>query len=508
MPRAGPIAPPTSTSPASTVRTTTSTCRTSCGRSSSDRIPTASPTTAGRAWAGRASATAPTARSRSGRRRAAPCRSAADWDDPAYRAWIEWNYARRIEIWELNNRVTRDAGGPDCIWSGMNSGSVTAQARSFRDSRRSASRADIIMLDHQRRDDDTGFQQNGDTGKRVHGAARLGQARARVDGDVRVRAGLLPRGEQAGGGGADVDDRRDCRRHPAVVALRRRVPRGPPDVPHAGAGDALVARPTSGYLVDRTPVATVGVVWSQRNTDFFGRDDPGRRVDAPYTGFMHALVRARIPYLPVHVDDIERPRSAAPRSLILPNVGALSDAQAASIRRFVERGGSLLATGADGAVRRVGRAARRLRARRSVRLPCCAPASGTGRRRARAIAAAGAFAPSPRGHTYLRLTPELRGARRRPARRGRAAAVRRASPVLRGFDETDILAFGGSLAPLRVEPSAIVPLTFIPPFPTYPPETAWMRRAEDGHSRAWCCHEQRRGPRGVHAGRHRPPLRR
>ena len=53
-----------------------------------------------------------------------------------------------------------------------------------------------------------------------------------------------------------------------------------------------------GYLVERTPVASVGLVWSQRNTDFFGRDDPGRRVDAPYTGFMHALVRA-------HARDVE-----------------------------------------------------------------------------------------------------------------------------------------------------------------------------------------------------------
>ena len=71
----------------------------------------------------------------------------------------------------LNNRVTRAAGGPDCIWSGMISGSITAQARSFRDLRAICARADIIMLDHQRRDDDTGFQQNGDTGKRVHGCS-------------------------------------------------------------------------------------------------------------------------------------------------------------------------------------------------------------------------------------------------------------------------------------------------------------------------------------------------
>ena len=30
------------------------------------------------------------------------------------------------------------------------------------------------------------------------------------------------------------------------------------------------------YLVNRKPVASVGLVWSQRNTDFFGRDEPGR----------------------------------------------------------------------------------------------------------------------------------------------------------------------------------------------------------------------------------------
>jgi len=56
----------------------------------------------------------------------------ADWDDPAYRRWILWSYERRLEVWDLNNRATQ-AGGPDCIWSGLNSGSVSSQARSFRD---------------------------------------------------------------------------------------------------------------------------------------------------------------------------------------------------------------------------------------------------------------------------------------------------------------------------------------------------------------------------------------
>jgi hypothetical protein len=52
--------------------------------------------------------------------------------------------------------------------------------------------------------------------------------------------------------------------------------------------------------------------------------------------------------------------------------------------------------------------------------------------------------------------------------------------VLKGFDETDILPYGGTLSPLKTEPGTFVPLTFIPPFPTYPPETSWMREPKTG----------------------------
>jgi hypothetical protein len=48
--------------------------------------------------------------------------------------------------------------------------------------------------------------------------------------------------------------------------------------------------------------------------------------------------------------------------------------------------------------------------------------------------------------------------------------------VLRGFEETDILPFGGELRPLKVETNARVLLTFVPASPIYPPETAWMRQ--------------------------------
>jgi hypothetical protein len=36
----------------------------------------------------------------------------ADWNDQAYRDWIMWSYARRTEVWEMNNRTTRAPAAP------------------------------------------------------------------------------------------------------------------------------------------------------------------------------------------------------------------------------------------------------------------------------------------------------------------------------------------------------------------------------------------------------------
>jgi len=389
----------------------------------------------------------------------------ADWDDPAYREWIQWSYARRISVWELNNRVTRDAGGPDCIWAGMNSGSVTAQARSFRDLKEISARADIMMLDHQRRDDDTGFQQNGDTGKRVHemlgwdklapesmamyqsgpGYYRVASkpaAEARMWMIAGIAGGIQPWWHYVG---AYQEDRRMYRTPGPVLTW---------------------CKANEAFLVDRTPIATVGLAWSQRNTDFFGRDDPGDRVDAPYAGFMHALVRARIPYLPVHLDDIER-HAGRFTALILPNVGAISDAQAAALRRFVQNGGSLVATGQTGMYDERGdprpdlALADLFRCRRGTAAPKLREGTRQG---------------AQSDHTYLRLTPELRARVDGPKAGDEPSAVGERHEVLRGFDETDILPYGGTLSPLTIDTGALVPLTFVPPFPTYPPETSWMRQ--------------------------------
>ncbi len=383
----------------------------------------------------------------------------ANWDDPAYRQWILWNYERRTEIWEMNNRVTQAAGGPDCIWSGMNSGSVTAQANSFRDLKEICGRAHIMMLDHQRRENSTGFQQNGDTGKRVHGlmgwdklapesmamyeaghmsfrVASKPAAEARMWMIAGIAGGIQPWWHHVG---AYDEDRRMYRTAEPVMQWHKA---------------------NQAYLIDRRPVASVGLLWSQRNTDFFGRDNAGELVDAPYEGFAQALIRARIPYLPVHADDLD---SSAFSVLILANVGALSDAQCASIRRFAARGGSLIASGESSLYSEWGD-----------------PRSDFALADVLRVHIAGKPARNNAGtlHTYLRLHPELRAGVYGPKNGKEPAPTGKRHPVLRGFEETDLIPFGGALQALKVDEGAGVPLTFVPEFPVYPPETAWMREPD------------------------------
>jgi hypothetical protein len=398
----------------------------------------------------------------------------ANWDDPAYRQWIMWSYGRRIEIWELNNRTTQRAGGPDCIWSGMNSGSVSNQARSFRDLREISKRAHIMMLDHQRRDDHTGFQQNGDTGKRVHGLLgwdklapesmalyQSGPGYFRVASKPAPEARMWMLAGIAGGiqpwwhhVGAYHEDRRMYRTAEPVMRW---------------------CKDNEEYLVNRQPIAAAGLLWSQRNTDFYGRDNPAERVDEPYAGFMHALVRARIPYLPVHADDLDRDGKSL-ALLILPNVAGLSDAQAGAVRRFVEQGGSLFATGASSLYNEWGDPRRDFALADLFGAHIMGP---TPKLRGEAESPASRLGNSgrifPESHTYLRLSPELRTRVDGPKAGDEPPGAGERHPVLRGFDDTDLLPYGGTLSPLRVDAGTIVPLTYVPPFPTYPPETAWMR---------------------------------
>lgn len=375
-----------------------------------------------------------------------PARS--DWDNKQYKAWLRWNYDRRTELWDFNNRITQAAGGPDCIWSGMNSGSIPGQGKSFRDCKAIAERAAILMLDDQARTDTGGFQHNGEIGKLYHGllgwdklipeSMAMYQAHKpwfRLSSKPEPEARMWMVEGLAGGISpwwhmisATHEDKRMHHNPEAIFTWE-------------AAHEA--------FLLDRLPVATVALGWSQENVDFYGRDSAEERVELPWRGMAAALIRARIPYIPLHLDHLDRDGKDL-AVLILPDVAVISDAQAAAIRRFVDKGGGLIATGNTGLLTANGES------RGDFVL---ADLFGT-----HLVGERGLFTKpgiekmaGEAYHTYLRIAEGQR------------------HPILKGFEETAILPYGGLLDSLRVDANATVPLTFIPQFPTYPPEKAWMR---------------------------------
>jgi hypothetical protein len=184
------------------------------------------------------------------------------------------------------------------------------------------------------------------------------------------------------------------------------------------------------YLVDREPVATVGLLWSQRSVDFHGKDEPETVSQLPYRGWVDALVRARIPYLPTtEVDDRFE-------VIVVPNVGVLTDEQIAQLQAY---SGRLVVTGESGLYDEWG-----------DRRDDWALGDLLGVRHAGKRLGDGTVTDWENydSHSYLRIEDRS---------------------VFDG--DTDVLPFGGQLEVVEADKPA---LTWIPPFPIYPPEKSWM----------------------------------
>jgi len=98
------------------------------------------------------------------------------------------------------------------------------------------------------------------------------------------------------------------------------------------------------YLRNESSLARVGMVYSQQTATFYGGEEAHAKVEDASLGFYEALVEARIPFQMVHDRMLDREHIDQYRTLILPNIAALSTAQCQQIREFVERGGSVVAT--------------------------------------------------------------------------------------------------------------------------------------------------------------------
>lgn len=391
----------------------------------------------------------------------------ADWRNEAYRQWIAWNYRRRTEIWDQNNTVTTEAGGEHCLWLGMIGGDMLNHSARFIDVREILSRAETVLLDHQHRNATEGFEQNSEVGKRLHELLgwdkmipestpmyQLGQPSFRLAAMPSAEVRLWSSHAFAGGiqpwwhhVGSSHEDRRQYGTAAPIF---------------------LWHEANQSILTNRTPQANVGVVWSQTNNDFYGQDNPAARTLDPYRGVVQSLVDAAIPFVPVHVDDIGR---AAGRfdALVLPNIAAMSKETRNAIRAF-SRCGAVIATGETSLYDEVG-----------DRLADFGLADLFGVH-ATDLYHGGQSVANPdietsERHSYLRLHPDL-GSDACGRHDGTAEASNMPRhAALDGFGKTDSIPFGGYLQEIEVDEGAAILLTFIPPFPIFPPETAWMRHS-------------------------------
>ncbi|SHG01538.1 Beta-galactosidase GanA [Kaistia soli DSM 19436] len=389
-----------------------------------------------------------------------------NWSSEPYRKWIQWSYRRRTEIWELNNRVTTEAGGPDCAWMGMISGDVLHNNERFIDLPEILSRSPIIMLDHQRRNGVDGFEQNTEAGKRLHEVGgwnvlipestpqyQLGSPAFRLSSMPPAEVRLWSSSGFAGGIqpwwhhiGSMHEDRRQYRTAEPIFKW------------HEANQDVLF---------NRSPVADVAVLWSQKNHDYLGQHNASEATLNPYRGATKALDKAGIAWLPLHADAVG---TAAGRFkvLILPNLGAMSAAQIAAVQAFADEGGSVIATSESS-----------LYSEHGDRLADFALGALFGlHRRSGEFGGQG----KPDGnietharHSYLRLSPELRAGVYGPSDPTAPTAAGTRHPLLAGLDDTDTLPFGGYLPVAEADEDTTVLATFIPDFPIYPPETSFMR---------------------------------
>ena len=252
--------------------------------------------------------------------------------DPARRAYILWQQQRLFELWQLWDREVRKLNADSCVIPNTGGG-----ATSSLDMRKIGELAPTLMADRQARRGVAAPWANGKNGKEyratmgrkpIVGIFSVGveepyrwkdsvqsEAEIRLWAADGVANGLRPWFTKFSG---VLHDERWLK---PVEELYRR---------YAG---------WEKYLRNETPLARVGLVYSQQTAWFVGR-----KTEDHTLGWYQALIEARVPFEMVHDRLLDPAHVGQFKTLILPDVVALSDAQCRQLRDFVASGGSLIAT--------------------------------------------------------------------------------------------------------------------------------------------------------------------
>jgi len=193
------------------------------------------------------------------------------------------------------------------------------------------------------------------------------------------------------------------------------------------------------YLRNEAPLARVALLHSEQTSAYHAGVAQGDRHEDHVLGMYHALVEARIPFELVHEAFLTPDRLDRFKLLILADAAALSDAQCRSIREYVDRGGSVLATFASSLFTDTGQR------REDFGLAELFGVSFAGK------------IDGPMQNSYLRLEEAAR------------------HPILKGLEDTPRIVNGVFRVNVRPRIAFPSPVTLIPTYPDLPMEDVYPR---------------------------------
>lgn len=200
------------------------------------------------------------------------------------------------------------------------------------------------------------------------------------------------------------------------------------------------------YLRNVDPLARVALVYSQQTATFYGGESSHANVEDPALGVYQSLVEGRIPFELVHDRLLDGHHLTPFRTLILPNIAALSEKQCGQIVQFVEAGGSIVATYETSLYDEWGKR------RPDFGLSQLFGASYTGKRE------------GPMRNSYLQLQRDPQSGRFHPL----LTELEDASRIVNG-------AYRVLVAPINDGRTTAAPLTVVPSYPDLPMEEVYPR---------------------------------
>jgi len=199
------------------------------------------------------------------------------------------------------------------------------------------------------------------------------------------------------------------------------------------------------YLRNEEPLARVAMVYSQQTAASYGGPQAREKVEGHTLGMYHALIEGRIPFEMVHDRLLDAEHIDRYKTLILPNIAALSDRQCDQLRAYVQRGGSIVASYETSLYNEWGERRDNLGLADLFGVDCTGVAEG------------------PMQNSYLRVE--------------RDPATGALHPLLTGLEDAQRIINGVFRLPVKGrEAVPYPPLTLVPSYPDLPMEEVYPRQ--------------------------------